>query len=556
MTGSYFCPRARFPIALLHIAIFLAGAIFMTGLPGFSDASANESFAAPRLQAMRIDWTQQHDLSRINAASGRVFPTIADSAVPVLLPLDMDALSRDNETNAVKASEQYLSGFRPTGFFLAGPSGYDATFSFSPASVAGFGDIRLINPIPVTISGFAFLYDLPPPVGAVERPAPSELAEKFPSLRRQILEHTLRYGFERYGVPYVVSIPCHDGGHTPRRLSCRNAERVAQRFLQALQFSGGSGKPAPGIGEPQPFKRPAALSSVFTYHPAGSLIPGSGMKGQDGSVDKTVYARIRFPIKQAPAFANSQSFMHWGDCDQTGMRPRPRGKDAIYLCRVNTKPLTFNEAATENYAYPWRDNFCEHRYFAVGQCPAGLGHQGQDIRPAHCELRNEGANRCEAYRHDVVAPRDAMILREPWNEALLLHVNTANERIRFRYLHMHPERMNAERLLSGRMVREGEMLGQVGNFNRRENWTTYHLHVELQVPTRDGWVRVNPYMTLVASYEHLIQGRGTEITDPANEPQDLSGHEATAAKSLKSGKAKTSKAKAPRQKFRKFKRRR
>src|SRR5262249_32977868 len=36
---------------------------------------------------------------------------------------------------------------------------------------------------------------------------------------------------------------------------------------------------------------------------------------------------------------------------------------------------------------------------------------------------------------------------------------------------------------------------------------------DLQVPTKYGWVFVNPYMTLVASYERLIRGRGQEIKE-------------------------------------------
>jgi hypothetical protein len=35
----------------------------------------------------------------------------------------------------------------------------------------------------------------------------------------------------------------------------------------------------------------------------------------------------------------------------------------------------------------------------------------------------------------------------------------------------------------------------------------------MQVPTKAGWVFVNPYMTLVAAYERLIGARGTEIKD-------------------------------------------
>src|SRR5207248_10442783 len=90
-------------------------------------------------------------------------------------------------------------------------------------------------------------------------------------------------------------------------------------------------------------------------------------------------------------------------------------------------------------------------------------------------------------------------------------VNAENERLRFRYLHMLPRQFDADGLVSGRRVREGEVIGKVGNFFRRERATSYHLHFDLQVPTKYGWVFVNPYMTLVASYERLIRGRGQEI---------------------------------------------
>jgi hypothetical protein len=175
--------------------------------------------------------------------------------------------------------------------------------------------------------------------------------------------------------------------------------------------------------------------------------------------------------------------------------------------------LIADESARANYSYPWRDNFCEHRNFYVGQCPGGLGHQGQDIRPASCKQRIQGANRCEPYLHDVVAVRDGAVLRAPRQEALYIVVNAPNERIRVRYLHMLPRQFDADGMLSGRPVREGELIGKVGNFFKRERATTYHLHFDLQVPTRYGWVFVNPYMTLVASYERLIQARGQEIKE-------------------------------------------
>jgi hypothetical protein len=36
----------------------------------------------------------------------------------------------------------------------------------------------------------------------------------------------------------------------------------------------------------------------------------------------------------------------------------------------------------------------------------------------------------------------------------------------------------------------------------------------VQVFTRDGWIWVNPYVTLISAYERLIRGRGREIRPP------------------------------------------
>src|SRR5262249_20022343 len=99
-------------------------------------------------------------------------------------------------------------------------------------------------------------------------------------------------------------------------------------------------------------------------------------------------------------------------------------------------------------------------------------------------------------------------------EALFIVTNAPNEHIRVRYLHMLPRQFNSDGMVSGRLVREGEVIGKVGNFFRRERGTTYHLHFDIQVPTKYGWVFVNPYMTLIASYERLIQARGRELQEP------------------------------------------
>src|ERR1051326_1403421 len=56
----------------------------------------------------------------------------------------------------------------------------------------------------------------------------------------------------------------------------------------------------------------------------------------------------------------------------------------------------------------------------------------------------------------------------------------------------------------------GEKIGVVSNYLDHPNGTSRHLHFDVQVFTRDGWIWVNPYVTLISAYERLIHGRGRE----------------------------------------------
>ena len=67
--------------------------------------------------------------------------------------------------------------------------------------------------------------------------------------------------------------------------------------------------------------RPQAKSD-FTYYSPGDLIPNTGWHKMPGRADYHVYARMRFPIADAPAYVKSQSFMPWGDCYRTGRSGR------------------------------------------------------------------------------------------------------------------------------------------------------------------------------------------------------------------------------------------
>ncbi|HEY5964328.1 MAG TPA: M23 family metallopeptidase [Xanthobacteraceae bacterium] len=429
-------------------------------------------------------------LARLNVVMSAHFPALTTSPVPVLLPFDVTARLRDQAEGNVADDAQYLSGFHAAKFFYPGPAGYDAAFAIRASDVPEF-DSKFAEPIVVLISGSALLYELDVPVAAGGQPVPA-LEDEFPGIQRTILEHHLRYTFVRYGVPYAVSVGCFDTASVRHKTpSCRLADQVVQRFLRALRVVGGTPRPM-RAGKPWPIERPEKVSQTFSYYAPGQIRSGTGFRGKGGRQDYTVYSQIRFPLAEAPAYAGTELF-HRG--------PRTRISDP-------------NDIQPAQIAQnPWRDNFCERRGFSVSQCPVGIGHQGQDVRPLICRPA-PNSDRCDP-PGDVVAARDGVILRSLRQEAAYLFVNSANEHIRFRYMHMSPRKMDADNLLSGRRVYEGEVIGEVGNYSMRENGTSYHLHFDIQVPTKNGWVFVNPYMTLVAAYERLIGERGTEFADPS-----------------------------------------
>ena len=490
--------------------------VLLVGLGGVS--SAAQDIKPPRLSFAQIDWTAaiasladvdalmrptaksrtgpsrpvSPALTRLNAVMSQRFAGLSTSPVPVLMPFDVDGLLRDQAGGTAGSAgddERYLSGFQPARFFYPGPAGYDAAVAIRASDIPELADIKYPEPIQVQISGSALLYELDSPIAAEGQPVPS-LEQEFPGIRRMILEHHLRYTFVRFGVPYVVSVGCFDASVSRYKMpTCRAADQVAQRLLLALRVVGGMPRNLRAT-RPIPVERPVRVSQTFSYYGPGQLLSGTGFRGQGGRGDHTAYSQIRFPLEDAPAFATSELF-----------KRRSRAQAAEPDDTSPPPPL------------PWRDNFCERRGFPVAQCPAGVGHQGQDIRPAPCKPP-PGADRC-THRGNVVAVRDGVILRSPRQEAAYIFVNSANEHIRFRYLHMNPRRMDADNLLSGRRVHEGEVIGQVSNFSIREAGTSYHVHFDIQVPTRHGWVFVNPYMTLVAAYEQLIGERGTELADPS-----------------------------------------
>ena len=493
---------------------------WLAGLCLLATGASAEEFRTPSISTVRVEWRAVQDqlraeinsqpaivsaftfasqrrapgwdprsrpaLVQLNAITSPVFAGIGRSPIPVLLPFDVASYLEGRQSGVPDSLSvsRYQADFRRADLFQTGAAGYDAMFSFEPGAGAGDGmpQRTFAKPVEVQITGSILTYDLADPLGGRGEPVKA-LASQFPDMRRFIREGYVRYAFTRFGVPYVVSIQCLDSTPRTGRLACREAYPVAERFLKALRIAGGQpSRPRLDMSS-DVVERPVVPSPDFIYRPSGDIVANSGARRQGGHADLTAYSQIRFPLEKAPAFARSQSF---------------------------------GKRKSDERGYPWQDNFCEARSFEVGQCAAGFGHQGQDIRPGACPTQtSEGADACDPKQQAIVAVRDGVVIRSPKQQAATLQINTSNEHIRFRYMHMNPSALDADGVLNGRRVAEGEKIGVVSNYLDHPNGTSRHLHFDVQVFTRDGWLWVNPYTTLVSAYERLIRGRGRELgTEP------------------------------------------
>ncbi|WP_417498430.1 peptidoglycan DD-metalloendopeptidase family protein [Maricaulis sp.] len=204
----------------------------------------------------------------------------------------------------------------------------------------------------------------------------------------------------------------------------------------------------------------------FTWMPAGDLIEESGT-GQTLQIN---YAPdMRFPIEAGQAYANSQVYNYGGYLGPAG-----------------------GQCNAANYAYSWRDNFCETRGYGTPMCPTGHGHQGQDIRPATC---TDGV-------HQAVAAVDGTITSIGSYSVRLM----SDDGVRYTYLHLDKPSLL---VAAGDHVTRGQVIGMVSN-EFGDTATTIHLHFEIRmaVDTGSGIENTNvpPYLALVDSYERLLEG--------------------------------------------------
>jgi murein DD-endopeptidase MepM/ murein hydrolase activator NlpD len=212
----------------------------------------------------------------------------------------------------------------------------------------------------------------------------------------------------------------------------------------------------------------AAFSSIAgsqtLFSDPGNLESGSGSGRGDSRI---YYPNFRFPLERGPAYLNSQVYRPGGSSGGSG-----------------------GQCASENYSYPWRDNYCETRSWDMKMCPAGKGHQGQDIRPADCT----------ADVHWAVSVADGVIVAVAKYSVTL----QTNEGALVRYLHLQ---MNDLAVTKGQRVKSGERIGKVSNWFGGTP-TTIHLHFDIKDTVAIGGkptkVYMPPYATLVAAYKKLM----------------------------------------------------
>lgn len=206
---------------------------------------------------------------------------------------------------------------------------------------------------------------------------------------------------------------------------------------------------------------PAVAAAEPFYLPPGELLPDTGI----GLAEFTVFAPgMRFPLETGPAYPNSQVYMNGGY-----MGPGGGQCDAV------------------NYAYPWRDNYCEKRSWDMPLCPGGIGHQGQDIRGPTCEKD----------KHQIVSTVAGVVTHIG---SYSINVMTPSNQ-RFDFLHGSLDTIVVS---EGQQVVMGTPLVKLSN-NMGDTPTSIHLHFNIKQDVGGvGVVYVSPYMSLVRAYEELM----------------------------------------------------
>ena len=461
-------------------------------------------------------------LARLNLFMSTGYPGVKSVPVPVLVPIDtgryVDASMTTGDVGP-QAVKLFLSPGIAEMYFIAKKTGYDAIVTVGPDLLRRY-KIAETALVQVHIGGAGQLYA----ANRAEKRTSNQgkvvddpaVQARFPGLRRQVGTDDVTYRFTKYGVPYFASAPCQATGKPQTAVVlCNQVDPILLAVLEELHLIGGAPIPIPKRAATSAPARPTAASSAFTYFAPGKLLPGTSQDKKGGVTTKLLWGPpdLGFPIKDAPAHANSQTFMHAGDC----LMQKITLAGGKYKCKQNPgKILDGREDNPENYSYPWRDNYCEERDDVSREprdCPAPKrGHEGQDIRPKDCVI---SGGRCAIDRLDTVAVTTGEAWWTPVNHVRLI-ANDGTD-LYYMYLHMSPTGISSAGLTQGvpMHVTPGVKVGQVGNWMKTDpNQTTAHLHLEIRKQHEmcgTYGCTVAPYWTLIRAYERFINERGTEV---------------------------------------------
>lgn len=480
--------------------------------------------AGQRLQSFTVK-EGMLPLAHLGEAMAAIYPGVSAVPVPVLAPVNTakfltDAINAGQDEQ--QARQASLAASVETIQFLPGISGFDALLTVSAKVLADL-DVAVVYRPQVHIAGTALSY------GGDNRGDPvPELQDLYPDVRSLLGADEVTYTFRKYGVLYFANLGCLRNSRQPGTLTCEQAGAIVRVMLRDLRLIGGGPleiKQRAAAVVP----RPGKVSATFKYHPPGKLLKGTSQGGgEEGDTSCKLHSAgyLGFPIRLQPVYANSQVFMHSGDCQtqKEDVGDRPDDKFDRYRCTQNgSKELLDLEGHAENYAYPWRDNYCEARLGAPANSAPGCsnqtksGHAGQDLRPNRCiPARKKGA-RCRIDAFEVVAVADgkAWWKTEPYENHMRLMMDGGTDKIYFMYLHMSPGALWNAGMERGRAiaVKKDQVIGLVGNFDKTlVGGTSTHLHFEIRHGDNVG-PPVSPYWTLVRAYELRIKARGKEITD-------------------------------------------
>ena len=260
-------------------------------------------------------------------------------------------------------------------------------------------------------------------------------------MRRFIREGYVRYAFTRFGVPYVVSIQCLDS--TPRR--------AAAGLPRGL--SGRRAFPESAAHRRRPAVAAAPRYLVRCRRAAGRNLARFQLSPERRHHRQQRLAQARRPRRSHRLFADPLSA-------GKGARPSPTRNPSA-------------SANPTNAAIPGRTISARRAVSRSANAPPASAIRARTSAPARARRKPAKAgDACDPKQQAIVAVRDGVVIRSPKQQAATLQINTRNEHIRFRYMHMNPSAWMPTACSTDARVAEGEKIGVVSNYLDHPNGTS------------------------------------------------------------------------------------